>query len=139
MKEIHIKAGNFVYVFIFFAHSIASPDGHCESNIPRGYCCHSHSCLTAIDSLSSLVKAVGVAPLPSPTVAMAERLLTGEAFALAEVELVILVGAAGVGVEPLVALVDDFPGDVPLMFFVASFTSWNFSINYFNQKMFFIV
>jgi hypothetical protein len=65
---------------------------------------------------------------------MAERLLTGEALALAEVELVILVGAAGVGVEPLVALVDDLPGDVPLMFFVASFTSWNFSMNYFNQQ-----
>lgn len=75
-----------------------------------------------------------MAPLPSPTVAMAERLLTGEALALAEVELVILVGAAGVGVEPLVALVDDLPGDVPLMFFVASFTSWNFSMNYFNQQ-----
>ena len=80
-----------------------------------------------------------MAPLPSPTVAMAERLLTGEAFALAEVEFVILVGAAGVGVEPLVALVDDLPGDVPLMFFVASLTSWNFSINYFNQKMFTII
>lgn len=90
--------------------------------------------MTVIGSLSSLVKAVGVAPLPSPTVAMAERLLTGEALALAEVELVILVGAAGVGVEPLVALVDDLPGDVPLMFFVASFTSWNFSMNYFNQQ-----
>ncbi len=75
-----------------------------------------------------------MAPLPSPTVAMAERLLTGEAFALAEVEFVILVGAAGVGVVPLVALVDDLPGDVPLMFFVASFTSWNFSMNYFNQQ-----
>lgn len=95
--------------------------------------CHSHSCLTAIESLSSLVKAVGVAPLPRPAVAMAERLLTGDALALAEVEFVMLVGAAGVGVDPLVAVPDDdLPGDVPLMFFVASFTSWNFSINCFN-------
>lgn len=64
---------------------------------------------------------------------MAERLLTGEAFALAEVEFVMLVGAAGVGVEPLVALAVVLPGDVPLIFFVASLTSWNFSINYFKQ------
>lgn len=76
------------------------------------------------------MKAVGVAPLPRPTAAIDERLLTGEAFALAEVEFVMLVGAAGVGVEPLVALVDVLPGDVPLIFFVASLTSWNFSINY---------
>lgn len=80
-----------------------------------------------------MVKAVGVAPLPRPAVAIAERLLTGEALALAEVEFVMLVGAAGVGVEPLVAAPDvDLPGDVPLMFLVASFTSWNFSINCFN-------
>ncbi len=93
-------------------------------------CDYSHSCLTAIESLSSLEKAVGAAPPPRPAAAMAERLLTGEALALAEVELVILVGAAGVGVDPFVAApVADLPGDVPLMFFVASLTSWNFSIN----------
>lgn len=65
---------------------------------------------------------------------MAERLLTGEALALADVELVILVGAAGVGVEPLVAELVDLPGDVPLILLVASLTSWNFSINCSNHK-----
>ena len=97
-------------------------------------CDYSQSCLTAIESLSSLEKAVGAAPPPRPAAAMAERLLTGEALALADVELVILVGAAGVGVEPLVAELVDLPGDVPLILLVASLTSWNFSINCSNHK-----
>lgn len=99
--------------------------------IIKRYIYYLHSCLTTIESLSSLEKAVGVAPLPSAEAAMAERLLTGEALALADVEFVMLVGAAGVGVEPLVLLDAVLPGDVPLIFFVASLTSWNFSINWF--------
>lgn len=76
-----------------------------------------------------MLKADGVAPLPRAALAIAERLLTGEALALADVELVILVGAATGAdvVEPLA--VDVLPGDAPLMFLVASLTSWNFSIN----------
>jgi len=59
-----------------------------------------------------------------------ERPLTGEALALTDVELVITGGGATDDEEePLVATDPDFPGDVPEIFLVASFTSWNFSIN----------
>ena len=85
--------------------------------------------------MTSELKATGAA-LPMAA-AMAERLLTGEALALADVELPILAGAAGVGVadDPLVVggvlgvAVPPTGPLAPLMFLVASFTSWNFSIN----------
>lgn len=74
-------------------------------------------------------------------VATAERLLTGEALALVDVELVMQAGAAGIGVvllgaeEPFVVAGGVLAGAVPLIVFVASFTSWNFSINCrFNQR-----
>lgn len=56
-------------------------------------------------------------------VEITDRLLTGDALALADVELPILAGATGVGVveEPFVGA-GHFPV-VPLMFFVASLTS----------------
>ena len=86
-------------------------------------------------SFSSELKATG-ALLPM-VVDITERLLTGDALALADVELPMLDGAAGVGVvdDPFVATADAATADAvvfpvePLMFFVASFTSWNFSIN----------
>ena len=80
-------------------------------------------------SFSSEPKATG-ALLPM-AVDMTDRLLTGDALALADVELPMLDGAAGVGVvdAPFVAAAAAvaappavFPVE-PLMFFVASFTS----------------
>lgn len=82
-----------------------------------------HSCLMV--SFSSEPKATG-ALLPM-VVDITERLLTGDALALADVELPMLDGAAGVGVvdDPFVATAAAaaaFPVE-PLIFFVASFTS----------------
>ena len=98
-------------------------------------------------SLSSLY-AAGAALLTKLLVAA--RLLTGDALALADVELLIAeetteavagagadgptTGAAGAATgaaDPPLAVDAGaaLPGDVPLMLFVASFTSWNFSMN----------
>lgn len=88
-----------------------------------------------------------MAKLLAAAAAAAARLLTGDALALTDVELLIAddtapeagAGAAGTtagdGADPPFAVAGagtmgaDLPGEVPLMLFVASFTSWNFSIN----------
>jgi hypothetical protein len=66
------------------------------------------------ESFSSVLKALG-ALVAAVADVVTERPLTGDALALAEVELLVA------GAEPLVALLAG--GDVPLIFFVASFTS----------------
>lgn len=66
-----------------------------------------------------------------------ERPLTGEALALADVELVMLpllaTAPADVTADPLLVELptdDVLAADPPLILLVASFTSWNFSMNW---------
>ena len=84
-----------------------------------------HSSFIAVveESFSSVLKALGALVAAAAAAVETERPLTGDALALADVELLVA------GAEPFVGPVLLLGGDVPLMFLVASLTSWNFSMN----------
>lgn len=77
-----------------------------------------HSSFIAVveESFSSVLKALG-ALVAAAAAVETERPLTGDALALADVELLVA------GAEPFVGPVLLLGGDVPLMFLVASLTS----------------